>query len=104
MSPAALCQHTAFGIAVAARQRFTRAISALGPGLSDVAVDVCCHLKEPHAAESAQDWPQSAALVVLKLALDRLAAHYGFAVTGKRSRMRAWQAPEEEVTDENAGA
>jgi len=84
-------------IAVAARQRFSRALAALGPDLANVAVDVCCHLKEFNVAESTQDWPDSAALVVLKLALDRLADHYGFSATARnRTRTRAWRAPEED--------
>lgn len=82
-------------IALAARQRFSRAISALGPGLSDVAIDVCCHLKEPSSAESTQGWSDSAALTVLRIVLDRLAAHYGFVVQGTRPRVRAWRAPDE---------
>lgn len=81
-------------IALAARQRFSRALEALGSDLSGVAVDVCCHLKPLDAAESTANWPGSAALVVLKLALDRLAHHYGFHARG-RTRLRAWQASEE---------
>jgi hypothetical protein len=83
-------------IAVAARQRFSRALAVLGHGLADVAVDVCCHLKDPAAAESTQGWSGNATLVVLKLALDRLARHYGFVATGRGSRTRAWHAPEDD--------
>jgi Domain of unknown function (DUF6456) len=82
-------------IAVAARQRFSRALAMLGPGLSDIAIDVCCHLKELKKAQSAQGWPDSAALVVFKLALDRLAVHYGLVVTGAGRRTRAWCAAAE---------
>jgi hypothetical protein len=89
-------------IAIAARQRFSRAVAMLGPGLSDVAIDVCCHLKELKKAESAQGWPDSAALVVFKLALDRLAVHYGFVVTGSGRRTRAWRAPDEDNARANS--
>jgi hypothetical protein len=88
-------------IAVAARQRFSRAIAALGPGLSDVAIDVCCHLKELRKAESTQDWPDSAALIVFKLALDRLASHYGFTVTAASRRTRAWRSDDDRADTGN---
>lgn len=88
-------------IALAARQRFSRAISALGPGLSDVAIDVCCHLKEPNIAESTQGWSDSAALTVLRIVLDRLAAHYGLIAHVTRSRVRTWHAPDEDNNDGN---
>ena len=86
-------------IAVAARQRFSRAVAVLGPGLADVAIDVCCHLKALKKAESAQGWPDSAALVVFKLALDRLATHYGFTLSGSGRRTRAWRTPDDVETD-----
>lgn len=85
-------------ITVAARQRFSRAVEAMGPDLSGIAIDVCCHLKELNATGAG--WPDNAALVVLRLALDRLAQHYGF-TTRVRARTRVWRAPDDE---ENAGA
>ncbi len=83
-------------IAIAARQRFSRAVAMLGPGLSDVATDVCCHLKELKRADSTHGWTDSAALVVLKMALDRLASHYGFTLTGAGRQTRAWRATDEQ--------
>jgi hypothetical protein len=81
-------------IAVAARQRLNRALAALGPGLSDLAFDICCHLKTLEEAERGRGWAQRAARVVLKIALDRLAAHYGMGVTRSSAPVRAWHAPE----------
>ena len=81
-------------IAVAARQRLNRALVALGPGLSDLAFDICCHLKTLEEAERGRGWAQRAARVVLKIALDRLAAHYGMGVTRSSAPVRAWHAPE----------
>jgi hypothetical protein len=81
-------------IAIAARQRLNRAMAALGPGLSDLAFDICCHLKTLEEAERGRGWAQRAARVVLKIALDRLAAHYGMGVTRAAAPMRAWHAPE----------
>lgn len=84
-------------IVLAAKQRFARALDAVGGGLSDLLVDVCCHLIGLEAAERAKGWPQRSAKVVLTIALDRLAAHYGIGrVVGTGNRIRAWAAPEEE--------
>jgi len=48
------------------------------------------------AAERHKGWPQRSAKVVLTIALDRLAAHYGLGVAVRTgSRMRAWIAEEE---------
>jgi hypothetical protein len=78
-------------IALAARQRFTRAMAAAGPGLSDLLFDVCCHLVSLEAAEGARGWAKRSGRVVLMLALDRLASHYGLTVTApSRGAIRAW--------------
>ncbi|HVV64309.1 MAG TPA: DUF6456 domain-containing protein [Rhizomicrobium sp.] len=77
---------------VAARQRFARAMAAVGPGLNDLLFDICCHLKGLEEAERAFGWPSRAAKVVLSLALDRLALHYGLIVIApSRARMRGWR-------------
>jgi len=83
---------TAFSDTVlAAKQRFGRAMRAVGPGLSDLLFDVCCHLRGLEEAERANAWPSRSARVVLSLALDRLADHYGLRGQS-RARMRAWAA------------
>jgi hypothetical protein len=85
-------------IVLAAKQRFSRALQAVGPGLSDLLIDVCCHLIGLEAAERQKGWPRRSAKIVLGIALDRLAAHYGMGpVVGTGSRIRAWQA--EEIED-----
>jgi hypothetical protein len=76
-------------IAMAARQRFTRAMAAAGPGLADVAFDVCCELGSVEQAESHRGWAKRSGRVVLGLALDRLALHYGLSITLKRAPIRA---------------
>jgi hypothetical protein len=79
---------------IAAKQRFRLAMSAVGPGLSDLLFDVCCHLRGLEAVESSFSWPARSGKVVLQIALDRLAAHYGIASPiARRSRIRSWQAP-----------
>lgn len=62
---------------IAAKRRFDAAIAALGPGLSDVAWRVVCAGEAMPVAEKALGWPARAGRLVLTLALDRLADHYG---------------------------
>jgi Domain of unknown function (DUF6456) len=76
---------------LAAKQRFTRAMRAAGPVLSDLLFDVCCHLIGLEAAESARDWPRRTAKVVLQIGLARLAGHYGLNVRRNRAVMRSWR-------------
>lgn len=75
--------------ALAARQRFNRAMRAAGPGLSDVLFDVCCYLKGIEESEKDRNWPRSSAKVVLRIALDRLAEHYGM-YAPRKARTRVW--------------
>lgn len=78
---------------VAARGRVRRALTAVGPELAGILVDVCCHDIGLEPAGRAQGWPQRAAKVVLQLALTRLARHYGLLAPepppGAR-RLRHW--------------
>jgi hypothetical protein len=62
---------------IGARQRFDAAIAAAGPGLADVLWRVVCVGEGLETAERALGWPSRAGKLVLTLALDRLAAHYG---------------------------
>jgi hypothetical protein len=79
---------------IAAKQRFSRAMKTVGPVLNDLLFDVCCHLIGLEDAERSLGWPQRTGKVVLVIALDRLAAHYGMTITGpRRAPMRSWQAP-----------
>ncbi len=83
-------------IALAARQRFNRALVAAGPQLSDLLFDVCCHLTPLEGAEAGRGWAKRSGRVVLKIALDRLAAHYGLNMTAKRGAIRHWSADAEQ--------
>ena len=62
-----------------ARDRFMAALTALGPGLSDIAMRTCCFLEGLEACERRMGWSARSGKVVLKLALQRLADHYGMA-------------------------
>jgi len=78
---------------LAAKQRFGKAMAAAGLGLSDLLFDVCCALKGLEAAETGRNWPRRSGKVVLALALDRLAAHYGLSgAPTQAGRLRSWSA------------
>jgi len=80
-------------MALAARQRFFKAMEAAGPGLSDVLIEVCCHLNGLEETERGLGWPKRSAKLVLKIALQRLADHYGLVPReGRQGRVRSWRA------------
>jgi Domain of unknown function (DUF6456) len=62
---------------IAAKERVWRAVDAVGPDLGAILLQVCCHLNGLAQAERHLGWPARAGKVVLRIALDRLAAHYG---------------------------
>lgn len=68
----------------AARDRVSVALKALGPGLADVALRVCCFLEGMEKAEKRLGWSARSGKVVLKIALQRLADHYGIAAPEQR--------------------
>ncbi|MHA6262008.1 DUF6456 domain-containing protein [Arenibacterium sp. CAU 1754] len=60
----------------AARDRVARALSDLGPGLSDVALRCCCFLEGLETAEKQLGWSARSGKIVLRIALQRLNRHY----------------------------
>ncbi|MEM9796521.1 MAG: DUF6456 domain-containing protein [Pseudomonadota bacterium] len=59
-----------------ARDRVSEALRALGPGLGDVVLRVCCFLEGLETAEKRMGWAARSGKIVLRIALQRLHAHY----------------------------
>lgn len=62
---------------LAARERLHHALSAVGPELSGILMQVCCMISGLEEAERQLQLPRRSGKAVLNLALTRLARHYG---------------------------
>ncbi len=60
----------------AAQSRLSKALTALGPGLGDIALRCCCFLEGMEAAEKRMGWSARSGKIVLRIALQRLRLHY----------------------------
>ena len=86
---------------VASRQSVRSALEACGPEFAGLLMDVCCFLRGLEDIERERGWPSRSAKVVLQLALDRLARHYGFRTLAQRdgvARIRTWLAEDAAFT------
>ncbi len=64
-------EHLAPGV-VAARDRLTRALHELGPGLGDISLRCCCYMEGLEAIEKGMGWSARSGKIVLRIALQRL--------------------------------
>ncbi len=80
----------------AAQARARKALASLGGSLADVVMDVCCFERGLEAIEAARHWPSRSGRIVLGIALDALAAHYGMSgkATSQSSAKRHWAEPD----------
>jgi hypothetical protein len=90
--------------AIDARRRTRQALDDVGPEFAGLLLDVCCFLKRLEDVERERRWPARSAKVVLQLALEKLARHYGYQnqAQGKASApLRNWVADDKvvEVSD-----
>ncbi len=85
---------------VASRQRVRMALEACGPEFSGLLLDICCFLRGLEDVERERGWPSRSAKVVLQLALDRLARHYGLRrdTRGEIAAIRTWLADDAAFT------
>ena len=82
-------------LVIASRQRVRLALDACGPEFSGLLMDVCCFLRGLEEVERERGWPLRSAKIVLQLALDRLARHYGLRDEARgdaNARVRIWLA------------
>ena len=87
-------------LVIASRQRVRLALEACGPEFSGLLMDVCCFLRGLEDVERERGWPLRSAKIVLQLALNRLARHYGLAGEARgdaTTRMRTWFAEDAKV-------
>ncbi len=85
---------------IAARQRVRHALDEAGPEFAGLLLDVCCFLKRLDDVERERAWPARSAKVVLQLALDVLARHYGCSGEARgagKVALRTWLAEDAEL-------
>lgn len=74
-----------------AQERVRRALYHVGRDHAGVLIDVCCLDRGLADVEVSRSWPRGAGRIVLGIALNMLAAHYGIVASGpERGRIDRW--------------
>ena len=68
---------------LAAKQRVRKALDEVGHDLADIMLDICCFQLGLSDAEKTRGWPRRSGKIILRIALDRLADHYGMTSKNK---------------------
>jgi hypothetical protein len=76
--------------ALAARERYMKALEAVGPELASMLAQVCCLAAGLEQAERVMNLPQRSGKAVLGLALTALARHYGMLETPRGGGLKSW--------------
>jgi hypothetical protein len=70
---------------LAARQRVRAAIDYVGGDLAGILLDICCFQIGLGEVEKKYSWPRRSGKIILQIALDRLADHYGMSARTQSS-------------------
>ncbi len=74
-----------------AQMRVRRALDDAGGDLAGVLIDVCCFDRGLEDVEGSRGWPRGSGRVILGIALERLARHYGIVTSGPaHGQMTRW--------------
>ncbi len=82
-----------------AQERVRRALDHVGSDHAGVLIDVCCLDQGLEEVERSRGWPARSGRVVLGIALDRLARHYGIVAEGpSRGKVGRWGTGDDKPT------
>jgi len=89
-------------MAATARKRLSELYTVLPDDCAGVVIDICGFEKGLQQVETERGWPRRSAKLVLRIALDRLAEHYGLSesATGREAApLRRWHDPDGRPTE-----